>query len=126
VQLDISSSAQFEQLARTVLSAHFSTSLAPRRVGNVPKTFDLVSNDLSIVGDAKYYTLVDGTMIPPAKFSAIAEYVWLLEKTGAKTKFLIFGNDRRVPIEWLSRYRMLAADVTFYFIDDTGKLEELS
>jgi len=47
-------------------------------------------------------------------------------KTGAKTKFLVFGNDRRVLTEWLSRYGALATGVTFYFIDDSGKLARFS
>jgi hypothetical protein len=57
-----------------------------------------------VVGDAKYFTRVGGVGLPPAKFSIIAEHVWLLEKTGAPTTFLVFGNDRQVPIRWLERY----------------------
>ena len=86
----------------------------------MPKLWDLVSEDGSIVGDAKYYDLVRGVADPPAKFSVIAEHVWLLEKTGAQRKFLVFGNDRRVPEEWLRRYGHLASAVEFFFIDHTG------
>lgn len=42
---------------------------------NVPKTFDMVSSDGRIVGDAKYYTLVRGTQRPSAKFATISEHV---------------------------------------------------
>jgi hypothetical protein len=49
------------------------------------------------VGDAKYYTLVGGKRLLPAKFSVIAEHVWLLEKTEALGTSLVFGNERRVP-----------------------------
>jgi hypothetical protein len=116
----------FEQLARKIMEQRFRRSLAPKRMLDVPKTFDLVSEDDRIVGDAKYLTLVRGERLPPAKFSVIAEYVWLLEKTSADTKFLVFGNDRRVPAKWLKQYGHLASDVLFYFLTDDGKLEDLS
>jgi hypothetical protein len=91
----------------------------------VPKRFDLVSPDKDIVGDAKYYTFVRGQRLPPAKFSVVAEYVWLLEKTEAAVKFLVFGNDRQVPELWLQRYGGLVPAVSFYFLTDDGALEEL-
>ena len=73
------------------MSERLGQSLGPREVADVPKRFDLVSADGSIVGDAKYYTLVGGERVPPAKFSVIAEYVWMLEKTQSVQK------SRRVP-----------------------------
>jgi hypothetical protein len=115
----------FEALARRAMSDHFSVELAPGRVPGVPKEFDLVSPDRRIVGDAKYFTLVRGERLPPAKFSVIAETVWLLEKTGAETRFLVFGNDRQVPELWLKRYEALASAVAFYFLAEDGGLEEL-
>jgi len=115
----------FEDLARSVMSVHFGISLAPDRVPGVPKEFDMISPDRSIVGDAKYLPLVRGQRLPPAKFSVIAEHVWLLEKTGAPTTFLVFGNDRQVPLLWLERYGDLTADVDFYFLTDEGELEQL-
>jgi len=69
--------------------------------------------------------MVRGRSIPPAKFATIAEHVWFLEKIDAKMKFLIFGNDRRVPLEWLKRYGSLVRDVKFYFLDERGNLSEL-
>lgn len=89
--------------------------LLPGQVGQVPKKFDFVSPDEQIVGDAKYYTRVGGTGLPPAKFSVIAEHVWLLEKTAAREKFLVFGNDREVPVLWLKQYGGLVASVAFSF-----------
>ena len=117
---------EFEEIARIRLSKFFSTSLSPGKVDNIPKLFDLVSNDSSIVGDAKLLTMVRGSSIPPAKFSTIAEYVWLLEKTTAKKKFLVFGKDKRVPYEWLKRYGSLNGDVDFYFIDSKQNIEKLN
>ena len=118
--------AGFEAAAKRVMDLHFGTLLAKGKASGVPKTFDLVSADGSIVGDAKYFTMVRGRFLPPAKFSVIAEHVWLLEKTAASRKFLVFGNDRRVPEEWLRRYIHLAKSVEFYFLDvGTGRLDRL-
>jgi len=117
---------EFENIARKVMSEHFKTHLVKGRVAGIPKEFDMVSADCRIVGDAKYLTMVHGISIPPAKFSNIAEHVWLLEKTTATHKFLVFGHDRRVPQEWLKRYGHLVKDVAFYFVDENGKLEKLN
>ena len=117
--------ASFERLARSVLSQHYAVSLSPRALPGVPKTFDLVSPDSAIVGEAKYYTLVHGTALPPAKFATIAEHVWLLEKTNAREKFLVFGNQRQVPALWLEKHRHLCKGIKFYFLSDQGDLEEL-
>ena len=116
----------FEQLARSVMSMHLGIPLTAGGLAGVPKEFDMVSPDKDTVGDAKYFTLVRGKRLPPAKFSNISEHVWLLEKTDASTTFLVFGNDRRVPLLWLERYGDLVADVDFYFLTDEGELEQLS
>lgn len=116
---------EFETLAQRVMSAHYGAPLAPGQVAGVPKRFDLVSVDGRIVGDAKYFTLVGGQRLPPAKFSVIAEHVWLLEKTGAPTQFLVFGHDRRVPELWLKRYGKLVRTVEFWFLGDGGELLDL-
>jgi len=115
----------FEDLARVVMSTHFGVPLAPGQVPGVHKEWDMVSTDGDIVGDAKYFTLVHDQRLPPAKFSVIAEHVWLLEKTGALKTFLVFGNDRQVPEIWLQRYGTLASGVSFYFLSDDGRLELL-
>jgi len=67
-----------------------------------------------------------GSRLPPARFSAIAEHIRLLERTGASAKFLVFGNDRRAPLLRLERCGDLAADVDFYLLTDRGELERLS
>ena len=121
----VRAAAAFERGARTVLERRFGVSLQPGSVPGVPKLFDFVSSDRDIVGDAKFYTLVGGTGLPPAKFSIIAEHVWLLEKTKAVVQFLVFGNDRSVPELWLARYGPLAGAVGFYFLGDSEKLETL-
>ena len=107
--------ATFEALAGRVLGEQFGTALSPGIVPGIRKQFDFVSADEQIVGDAKYYTLVGGERLPPAKFATIAEHVWLLEKTNAFEQFLVFGNEREVPLRWLERYGALARSVGFYF-----------
>ncbi len=92
----------------------------------VAKLFDFVSPDRRVVGDAKYFSPIGGVGLPAAKFSIIAEHVWLLEKTGARTTFLVFGNDRAVPLRWLARYGVLASSVAFFFVYDDGTLERLA
>jgi hypothetical protein len=115
----------FEELARSVMSVHFGVPLTSGQTSGVPKEFDMVSPNGDIIGDAKYFTLVRGLRLPPAKFSVIAEHVWLLEKTGAPVTFLVFGNDRQVPVLWLKRYGHLVSGVAFYFLTDVGTLELL-
>lgn len=84
--------------------------------------FDMVSDDYQTVGDAKYMSMVRGERLPPAKFSVIAEHVWMLEKIDATTKFLVFGNDKKVSEEWLRRYGKFVKSVRFYFLTENGDL----
>jgi len=57
--------------------------------------------------------MVKGKRIPPAMFMEISGHVWMLEKINAKRKFLVFGNDIRVPKEWLKRYGKFLKDIEF-------------
>jgi hypothetical protein len=123
---DAAPPARFERLARHVLSDHYAVDLTPGSVPGVAKRFNFMSPDRRVVGDAKYFSLVGGLGLPPAKFSIIAEHVWLLEKTSALTTFLVFGNDRAVPQRWLARYGGLASSVAFFFVYDDGTLEHLA
>jgi hypothetical protein len=107
------------------MAAELKVALSPGLVRGIPKKWDLVSQDQTVVGDAKYFTMVQGKKLPPAKFSVIAEHVWLLEKTNAAKVFLVFGNDREVPVLWLKRYGGLVSRVSFYFLSDDGNLELL-
>lgn len=115
----------FEALAGRILGKHYGTTFARGMLAGVRKQFDYVSANQQIVGDAKYYTLVGGERLPPAKFATIAEHVWLLEKTHTPTQFLVFGHDREVPLRWLERYGSLANSVQFFFLSDEGHLEVL-
>jgi hypothetical protein len=116
---------KFEELARKRMSEHYGEELERGYVGQVHKQFDFVAPFGRIVGDAVRLRKVSGTRWPPSKGAAITEHVWLLEKTGAPETFLVFGNERQVPVMWLERYGNLASGVTFFFLSDDGELEEL-
>jgi len=119
-------SSRFEEPARSAMSIRVGAPLSSGKVPGVPKEFDMFAPNHQIVGDSKYYTLVRGKRLPPAKFATIAEHVWLLEKTGAPTTFLVFGNQREVPVHGLDRYGSLPGGVDFYFLTDDGELEQLA
>lgn len=110
----------FEQHAAKFLSELWDAHLRERLVvmrGGVTKKFDLVSEDASIVGDAKFYKNIS---VPAAKWSTIAEYVWLLQNVDATRRFMVFGLDREVASRWLRRFRPLTEGVEFYFLDAAG------
>ena len=108
------------------MGSYFGTEWRRDALIHLPKRFDLVSRDGRIVGDAKYYQLVKRISLPPAKFATIAEHVWLLEKTPAEIRFLVFGNQIEVPRLWLKRFGPFAKAVRFFFLDDNGALKDLS
>jgi hypothetical protein len=116
---------EFEIFARNIMSKHFGVELFEKEPRGFPKRFDLVSKDEKILGDAKYLTLVRGKSMPPAKFMEITGHVWLLEKVKAERRFLVFGNQKRVPEWWLEKYGKLVKNVEFYFLDHEGSLERL-
>lgn len=115
----VQSGQDFETYARIACSHHFGVELKSaviEVIPAVPHQFDLVSSDRRIVGDAKYFKNI---AVPAAKWSVIAEYVWLLQHLPATTeKFIVFGQDREVPDRWLQRFRPLTEGIGFYFLSD--------
>src|SRR5205807_2339144 len=102
------------------LSSYWGAELEPRSVqvgGTVPWRFDLVSEDRSIVGDAKW---LKNIAVPAAKWQAIAEYIWFLQKVPADRVFMVFGQDAAVAERYLKRVRPLTSPVEFYFLDGSG------
>ncbi len=81
--------------------------------GGLKHSFDMVSPRFATVGDAKYLTNIK---TPAAKYSDIAEYVWLLQNTKARTRFIVFGENRTLAQRWLNRYAPLVKGVQFYFL----------
>jgi hypothetical protein len=116
-------SREFQKEVQAFLTNHWNKKFSEGKINisGVDKTFDLVSEDKEYIGDVKYYKNIK---VPAAKWSTIAEYVWLLEKTNAKKKFLVFGNDIDVPKRWLKRFGRLT-NVEFYFFE-SGKLLRLN
>ena len=113
----------FEDYARGYFSKLWHVDLRPRRVlagGQVPWNMDLVSPDYRIVGDAKWLKNVP---VPAAKWQAIAEYIWILQKVDADRVFMVFGQDIEVAERYLRRVRPLTAPVEFYFLDGSGYIE---
>ena len=116
---------EFEDLARKIMTRCFGVRLIEKNPEGFPKRFDMVSSDENIIGDAKYLTLVHREKFPPAKMMEIAGHVWLLEKVNAKTRFLVFGNQRSVPEKWLEKYGNYVQNIDFYFIDAQQNLEKM-
>ena len=111
---------QFEAYARRYFSDLWGVSLSEATVqvgGLVPWKFDLVSPDQRLVGDVKW---LKNIAVPAAKWQAIAEYIWLLQKVDAHKVFMIFGRDAEVAERYLKRVRPLTAPIEFYFLDGGG------
>lgn len=77
----------------------------------------MVSPDCRYVGNAKW---LKNIKVPAAKWQAIAEYVWLLQKIPADKTFIVFGQDAEIAERFLHRVRPLTAPVEFYFLDESG------
>jgi hypothetical protein len=123
----VGSGREFEEHARRVLTDMWGQPLASRILtldGGVTHSFDFVSPDGTVVGDAKWYK--DLQPIPAAKLSVIAEYVWLLGHVqGASRRFIVFGQDRAVPLRWLKRFAPLLDGIEFWFLEGS-ELERLA
>lgn len=116
----------FEVRARPIVERYFNVQLFERAVKiseNFTKKFDLVSEDEEWIGDMKYYRMIP---TPAAKYSTIAEYVWLLQRTKAKHKFIVFGNSEELPKKWYNKHHELLDDVEFWFIDSKNAMKRIS
>ena len=116
---------RFEDIARKKMSHYFGVELVEKNPKGFPKKFDMVSLNDSIVGDAKFLSLVKRAKYPPAKIMEITGHVWLLEKVQATTRFLVFGNQKEVPLIWLKKFGKYNNSVDFYFINEQGKIKKL-
>lgn len=85
--------------------------------GQATWKFDLVSPDLQYVGEAKWLKNIP---VPAAKWQAIAESIWLLQKVEAKKVFMVFGRDAEVAERHLRRIRPLTDPVQFFFLGGSG------
>jgi len=119
-----------EKIAKKVMEKYLNVKLENRKVNifGKYKEFDLVNLEKAIVGDVKYYTFKGA--VPAAQFSAISEYIWLMEKleqsSGRKWRKFIVGLGNRNTFErYAKQYGPWLGDIEIYFIDDNGKLEIL-
>lgn len=91
--------------------------------GEIEESFDLASADGRVIGEVMR---LSAGKVPAARFPAISESTWILEKIDADVKFIAFVGDPRVPRLWLERYRRLVDGVRFLYIGRDGKIEELA
>jgi len=117
--------SEFQDNATATMSDYFGTLLKNVIISGFPKRFDMVSNDCQIVGDAKWKALPMDGAARKVLFEEISTYVWLLEKIKASRRFIVFGNDMRVPEAWLRKYGGLPTTVEFYFWDGKGSVIRL-
>lgn len=94
-----------------------------REGGELTRVFDLATADGRILGEAMY---LSAGKAPAARFPAISEHVWILEKVEAEEKFVAFGGDPLVPKLWIERYGRLVRGVRFYHVGADGKVEALN
>jgi hypothetical protein len=119
-QKNVNDWRQFETYARQYFSNLWGVTLSEGTVhvgGIVPWKFDLVSRDQRLVGDVKW---LKNIAVPAAKWQAIAEYIWLLQKVHADKVFMVFGRDAEVAERYLKRVRPLTDPLEFYFLDGGG------
>jgi hypothetical protein len=111
------------EIARRALARIFEQPFSARPIGDIPRRFDFVSSDQSVVGG---FEPLRNLASAQSRLLAISQAVWLLEKAPAQERVLVFGHDRDGPIDWLARFGHLATGLRFFVLTDRGELEELS
>ena len=90
------------------------------------KEFDLVNIKARVVGDVKRYT----TKNPTAEMKEISEYVWLMEKLEASTKWkwrkiIVGAGERSIFEKYVRNYDAWLGDVEIFFLNSKRKLHKL-
>ena len=116
---------EFQQRAAEFLSRRYGKMLSNRSLPLMPKSFELVSDDVGVVGCARYFPRNGGPNLQAIRLAIITEAAWLLERTSAENKFILFGGDRATPFQWLQQNGLLCPGIKLYFLFDNGNLEEL-
>lgn len=114
---ELKNAKEFETLVLDFLNEHSKLGFSKQKVdiNGVSFEFDIVSRDSGIIGDVKFFKNIK---VPAAKWDNISYYIWLLQKSRANIKVLIFGHDIEVSERYLKRYEPLAQDVEFYFFEN--------
>ena len=110
-------------MAREVFSERYGDVLEERKAAFLPKIFDCVSADGTIIGDTICFA--PDHHQTDSEATTIAGQVWMLEHIPAISRFLAFGRARSVPEEWLKHYGNLVRTVEFYFVTYAGRVEQL-
>lgn len=120
------SEAAFQAHASQVLSARWGTALQRRVVGlpgNMAHSLALVSGNGRIVGDVVW---LDGLPSAEAKWSVVAENVWLIGHViRADRRLLVFGHDWDALSRWLANFRPLLDGVEMWYLDG-DRLERMA
>lgn len=116
----------FLDTARLHFCQRYGKKLGYGQISTIPKSFNLVSADQTIVGHAEQFTLARDREFPQARFSTIAEIIWLLEKVNALHRFMVFGEEQDVPDIWIKKFGHLVRGVDLYFITGLGEIRKLT
>lgn len=102
---------EFEALSSTLLTAFFGVQFHNGyaiEIGDPPKKhrFDLVSTDLSIIGECKNYSWTETGNIPSAKMAFLNEAVFYLQHLkNTQNRFLVLRKDMHERhVETLAEY----------------------
>ena len=76
---------QFEKYAREFLSNYFKVELKPGRLSGIPKEFDMVSPDKTIVGDAKFIQWLEVNQYHQLSFQPLLSTYGYLKNAMRKT-----------------------------------------
>jgi hypothetical protein len=114
---------EYERLAAAAAGHHFGIPFQKSVPVVVPKMFSLVSAGGEVIGETVYFSPSESENQIRIRFSLITENVWLLEKTKARRKFLIFNSHRDVLLDWLGRFGHLVNLIEFYLLNENGQLE---
>ncbi len=117
--------SEFEEVVAKSLGRLFGVEFGPSSDQAHPREFAFASSDGRLLGDIIYGTMVAGRGLSKAKYSEISETVWLLEKSPAETRFVVFGHQIQVPEFWLQKYGHVPSDVWIFFCDHLGILTRL-
>jgi hypothetical protein len=116
--------SHLEEESLAAASKHFEMALGPAVLslsGGVTQSFDLVSEDESVVG---MLLTARPRRSPESVLASVSERVWLLERLEPTPSVrFILSSDPELLAIWLSHYGRVAEDIEFYVLRD-GRLKD--